>query len=87
MVQYLGERDLKIKDMKQQKCSQVFKFGPSKRYISDTMVELPLMVDRMAGKQDVIKLFVYLVEADVPFLCGKRMLESWDAKLNTNISI
>ena len=37
MTQYLGERDLEIKDMKQQKCSQVFRFGPSKRYISKNL--------------------------------------------------
>ena len=26
----------------------------------------------------------YVVEADVPFLCGKNMLEKWEAKLDTN---
>ena len=35
------------------------------------------------GPIELFTTFVYLVEADVPFLCGKRTLESWDAKLDT----
>ena len=36
------------------------------------MVELPVIVRRMDGKEDVLRVFTYLVDADVPFLCGKR---------------
>ena len=35
----------------------------------------------MDGKEDVLKVQTYLVDAEVPFLCGKQTLES----LNLNI--
>ena len=63
---------------------QIFRFGPSKHYVSRTMVELPVIVRRMDGKGDVLKVFTYLVDADVPFLCGKRtMVEKWNSKIDT----
>merc|ERR1712138_147501 len=83
MTQYLKEHELEIKDMKRQECKQVFRFGPSKQYISTEMIELPLIVKIMDGKDDVIKVFAYLVDADVPFLCGKRTLEKWNSKVDT----
>ena len=83
MAQYLREHGLEIKDMKMQECNQVFRFGPSKQYTSTVMVELPMIVKTMDGKDDVLKVFAYLVEADVPFLCGKRTLENWNSKLDT----
>ena len=59
-------------------CRQIFKFGPSKQYVSTKMVELPIMVKGMDGKDYVLRVNTYLVEADVPFLCGKRTLENCD---------
>ena len=38
------------------------------------MVELPVIVRRMDGKQNVLRVFTYLVDVDVPFLCGKRTM-------------
>ena len=32
----------------------------------------------MDGKQDALKVQTYLVDAEVPFLCGKQTLESWN---------
>ena len=49
-------------------CNQIFRFGPSKKYVCRTIVELPVIVRRMDGKEDVLKVFTYLVDADVPFL-------------------
>ncbi len=70
--------------MKASECYQIFRFGPSKKYVSRTMVELPVIVRRMDGKEDVLKVFTYLVDADVPFLCGKReMVERWKSKIDT----
>ena len=70
--------------MKTSECYQIFRFGPSKKYVSRTMVELPVIVRRMDGKEDVLKVFTYLVDADVPFLCGKReMVERWKSKIDT----
>ena len=47
------------------------------------MVELPLIIRRLDGKDDVLRVFTYLVEADVPFLCRKRTIESWNSKIDT----
>merc|ERR1711955_43157 len=73
-----------LKDLKSFKCHQTFKFGPSRQYISNIMVELPVIVRRLDGKEDVLQVFTYLVNADVPFLCGKRtMVERWNSKIDT----
>ena len=74
MTQYLAEFDLKIDDMKSVKCNQPFVFGPSKRYISTSLVELPILISRMDGKEDVLVVQTYLVDAEVPFLYGKQTL-------------
>ena len=84
MDQYLKDHGLEVRDMKTSECYQIFRFGPSKKYVSRTMVELPVIVRRMDGKEDVLKVFTYLVDADVPFLCGKReMVERWNSKIDT----
>ena len=44
------------------------------------MVELLIIVKRLDGKEDVLTVFTYLVDADVPFLCGKRTIEKWNSK-------
>ena len=75
MTQYLGEQGLEIKDLNMQDCYQIFRFRPSKQYISKEMVELPMIIRKIDGKDDVLKVFTYLVEADVPFLFGKRTFE------------
>ena len=48
--QYLEEFNLKIDDMKSIKCHQPFMFRPSRRYISTTLVELPVLVTRLDGR-------------------------------------
>ena len=79
MDQYLRDYELELKDMKMSECSQVFRFGPSKQYVSKEMVELLVIVRRMDGKEDVLKVFTYFVDADDQFLCGKRtMVEKWN---------
>ena len=70
MDQYLKDHGLEVKDLKSSQCHQIFRFGPSKQYVSKRMVELPVIVRRLDGKEDVLKVFTYLVDADVPFLCG-----------------
>ena len=50
--QYLKEHELEIEDLKSNECSQVFRFGASKQYVSTQMVEIPMMVRRMDGKQE-----------------------------------
>ena len=78
MNQYLAGFGLEIENLKSVSCNQPFVFGPSKRYVSKSLVELPILVTRMDGKEDVLKVQTYLVDAEVPFLCGKQTLESWN---------
>ena len=73
--QYLKEFGLTVEEMESSVCKEVFKFGPSKRYLSNLMVEIPVIVQRLDGKEDVLKVQTYIVDAEVPFLCGKRTLE------------
>ena len=88
MNQYLKDHGLELKDLKSSKCHQRFRFGPSKQYISKLMVELPVIVRRLDGKEDVLQVFTYLVDADVPFLCGKRELKDrWKSKIDTENNV
>ena len=57
-------------------------FGPSYRYVSKSLVKLPILVTRMDGKGDVLIVQTYLVDAEVPFLCGKQTLETWNFKID-----
>ena len=70
MEQYLKDHELELNEMKMSECHQIFRFGTSKQYVSRRMVELPVIVRRRDGKEDVLKVFTYLVDVDVPFLCG-----------------
>ena len=45
------------------------------------MVELPILVTRMDGNEDVLKVQTYIVDAEVPFLCGKQTIESWNCNI------
>ena len=80
---YLKEQDVGIDNMKMESCSQMFRFGPSKKYISNQMIELPMVVSAMDGREEVLRLHAYIVDAEIPFLCGKRTLEGWNAKFDT----
>ena len=82
MTQYLKEFNLTIEEMKSVECEQVFRFGPSKRYVRQTMIELLVLVTKRDSREDVLKVQTYLVKADVPFLCGKRTLELWNFKID-----
>ena len=44
MTQYLKEFGRTIDEMKSTECLQPFVFGPSRRYMSKIMVELPVLV-------------------------------------------
>ena len=45
-------------------------------------MELPILVTRMDGKEDVLIVQTYLVDAEVPFLCGKQTLKTWNFKID-----
>ena len=61
--------------MKSVSCNQPFVFGPSRRYVSKLLIELPILVTRLDGKEDVLTVQTYLADAEVPFLCEKQTLE------------
>ena len=51
MTQYLEEFGRSIKELKSTKCLQPFLFGPSQRYISQTMMDLPILITQLDGKE------------------------------------
>ena len=67
MTQYLEKFNLTT-DVS---CQQPFIFGPSKIYVSKTLVELPVLITKLDGREDVLIVQRYLVDAEVPFLCGR----------------
>ena len=88
MNQYLKDHNLTLEDLKGYDCHQIFKFGPSKQYISKRMVDLPIIVRTLDGKEDVLQVFTYLVDADIPFLCGKSELkDKWKSKIDTENNV
>ena len=87
MNQYLKDHNITMEDLKIIDCQQVFKFGPSKQYISKRMVDLPVIVSTLDGREDVLRVNTYLVDADIPFLCGKSELTEWKSKIDTENEI
>lgn len=65
-----------IKDIVSSSCYQVFIIGGiDKRHKSRLLIGLPLMLRSMKGKNDVLRAQVYVIDADVTFLCEKKTLE------------
>ena len=82
MEQYLQEFNLTIDQISSTPCNQPFVFGPSRRYVSTSKVDLPILITRKDGKEDVLTVPTYLVDAEVPFLCGKKTLEDWNFQIS-----
>ena len=82
MEQYLQEFGLTIEQMNSVPCNKLFFFGPSSRYTSTSLVELPILITRLDGREDVLTIQTYLVDAEIPFLCGKRTLEDWSFQID-----
>ena len=47
------------------------------------MVQIPVIIQRNDRRDEVLKIQAYLIDADIPFLCGKRTLELWQSNINT----
>ena len=61
----------------------MFRFGEiDRRHISTLLIELPLLIKSMNGREYVLKAQVYVIDADVVFLCGKKTFEQWGSNLN-----
>ena len=82
MEQYLQEFNLTIDQMSSTECRQPFVFGPSKRYISTSRIDLPILIVRKDGREDVLTVPTYLVDAEVSFLYGKKTLEDWNFQIS-----
>merc|ERR1712115_716123 len=66
------------------KCHQILTFGPSKQYISKEMVQLPITLKTLDGREEELQVLTYLVETDIPLLCGARELKRrWKSKIDT----
>ena len=55
--------------------------------MSKKLIELLILVTKMDGREDVLTVQTYLVDAEVPFLCGKQTLESWNLKIDSREKI
>ena len=78
LSKYLAEFDLKIEDMESSACFQVFRFGGlDKKHESKLLVELPLIVMSNKGREDVLKVNVYVIDADITFVVGRATIKSW----------
>ena len=82
MTQYLQEFGLTIEQLNSVTCSQPFVFGPSRRYLSESLEELPILITRMDGREDVLIIQTYLVDEEIPFLCRKRTLKGWNFQID-----
>ena len=82
MEQYIQEFNLTIDQMSSTPYNQPFVFGPSRRYVSTSKIDLPILVTRKDCKEDVLTVPTYLVDAEVPFLCGKKTLEDWNFQIS-----
>ena len=85
---YLNDHNLKLDKLEVHKCYQIFTFGPSKQYISKEMVKLPIILKTLDGREEVLQVFTYLVETDIPFLCGASELKSrWKSKIDNENNV
>ena len=82
MDQYLQEFGFIIDQMNSVLCNQPFVFGPSRIYISKSLLELLILITRLDGREDVLTIHTYLVDAEVPFLCGRQTLQKWNFTIN-----
>merc|ERR1712240_434197 len=88
MEEYLEKHGMKLQELNKVRCYQKMTFGPSRQYISRLKVELPVPVQEVNSKEDTLKVQTYIVEADVPFLCGKSELQDkCKSKINTESNI
>ena len=58
--------------------NQTFAFQPSRRYVSTSKIDLPILVTRRDGNEDFLNVPTYVVDIEAPFLVGKKTLEDWN---------
>ena len=57
--------------------SSTFCFWAKQSYESESLVEIPVLVTRPDGRENVLVIQTYITDAEVPSLCVKKTLESW----------
>ena len=88
MNKYLKDHNLGLENLEVYKCHQIFKFGPSRQYISKEMVNLPIILKTLDGREEVLQVFTFLVKADIPFLCGASELKGkWKSKIDNERNV
>ena len=50
-------------------------------------MELPILITRLDGREDVLIIQTYLIDAEILFLCGKQTLENWNFKIDGRAKI
>ena len=83
---YAEENGVSLEDLRSQECEQAFRFGPTNRYESRKMIELPVKM-RAINKIEDLWVWAYVIDAEVPLLVGRKTLEGWKSKLNTTNKI
>ena len=52
------------------------------------MVKLPIILKTLDGREEVLQVFTYLVETDIPFLCDASELKSrWKSKIDNENNV
>ena len=47
------------------------------------MIELPLIVKSIVGKEEILKVEIFIIDPDVTYLRRKKTIENWGSKLDT----
>ena len=91
--EYLKENNIDKKELHRKSCHQKFRFGPSKTYVSEEIVTVPITLKSKDEEFGFVKLFMdaYILDAaNVPFLCGKDTMKQWNVVIdigNDNVTI
>ena len=78
---YTEEYGIDINQLKRIPCHQIFKFGAS-RFLSEEIVEIPINMKDKDGKIFSAIVSTYILDANTPFLLGKKQMKDWKAILN-----
>ena len=62
-------------------CHKVFKFGSS-RFLSKEIAEVPIVLKDKEGTNVSFIVSTYVLDANTPFLIGKKQMKEWKAILN-----
>ena len=88
MNKYLKDHNLELENLEVYECHQKFKFGPRRQYISKEIVYLPIILKTLDGREEVLQVFTYLVDADIQFLCDASELKGkWKSKIDNENNV